>query len=105
MKRLRKIIFLCHLPVGVIAGIVVLIMCVTGVLLTYEKQIILWADTRHYQSAPSGSDARHLPVETLIENARNHRGANPTSITLRSNPSAPAEFGFGRESAPLFLNP
>ncbi|HEX6285437.1 MAG TPA: PepSY-associated TM helix domain-containing protein [Pyrinomonadaceae bacterium] len=105
MKRLRKIIFWCHLPVGVIAGLVVLIMCVTGVLLTYEKQIILWADTRHYQSAPSGSDARHLPVETLIENARNHRGANPTSITLRSNPSAPAEFGFGRESAPLFLNP
>jgi uncharacterized iron-regulated membrane protein len=105
MKRLRKIIFWCHLPVGVIGGVVILIMCVTGVLLAYEKQITLWADTRSYQTAPATADARHLPVETLIENARNHRGTNPASITLRSNASAPAEISFGRDSAPIFLNP
>jgi uncharacterized iron-regulated membrane protein len=105
MKRLRKIIFWCHLPVGVIAGVVILIMCVTGVLLAYEKQITLWAEARNYQSAPPPENARHLPVDTLIANARNHRGAAPASIILRSSPSAPAEIGFGRESVPLFLNP
>jgi uncharacterized iron-regulated membrane protein len=73
MKRLRKIIFWCHLPVGVIAGVVILIMCVTGVLLAYEKQITLWAEARNYQSAPPPENARHLPVDTLIANARNHR--------------------------------
>jgi uncharacterized iron-regulated membrane protein len=106
MKRLRRIIFWCHLPVGVIAGIVILIMCVTGVLLAYEKQITLWADTSSYRSAPPTADARHLPIETLIENARNHRGgASPASLTLRSDPLQPAEVGFGRETLPLFLNP
>lgn len=105
MKRLRKAIFWCHLPVGVIAGVVILIMCVTGVLLAYEKQITLWADTRNYQSVPPSESARYLPVDTLIANARNHRGAAPASIILRSNLSAPAEIGFGRDSSPLFLNP
>lgn len=105
MKRLRKIIFWCHLPVGVIGGVVILIMCVTGVLLAYEKQITLWADTHSFKSAPPSADARHLPVATLIENARNSRGAKPASITLRSDPSAPAEVGFGRETTPLFVNP
>jgi uncharacterized iron-regulated membrane protein len=105
MKRLRKIIFWCHLPVGAIAGVVILIMCVTGVLLAYEKQITLWADTRNYQSALPPESARHLPVDTLIANARNHRGAAPASIVLRSDPSAPAEIGFGRDSVPLFLDP
>lgn len=105
MKRLRKIIFWCHLPVGAIAGVVILIMCVTGVLLAYEKQITLWADTHAYKSAPPSAEARHLPVAKLIENARNTRGANPASITLRSDPSAPAEISFGRDSAPIFLNP
>ncbi len=104
MKRLRKIIFWCHLPVGAIAGVVILIMCVTGVLLAYEKQITLWADTRNYQSAPPSESARHLPVDTLIANARNHRDAAPASIILRSSPSAPAEIGFGRDSVPIFLN-
>lgn len=105
MKRFRKVIFWCHLPIGVIGGLVILIMCVTGVLLAYEKQITLWADTSAYKSAPPSADARHLPVATLIENARNSRGASPASITLRSDPSAPAEIGFGRETIPLFVNP
>ncbi len=104
MKKLRKIIFWCHLPVGVIAGVVILIMCVTGVLLSYEKQIILWADTRGYQSAPPQSQTRRLPVETLIARVRETRGSAPTAITLRSDPSAPAAIGFGRETT-LFVNP
>ncbi len=104
MKRLRKIIFWCHLPVGVVAGIVILIMCVTGVLLAYEKQIISWADTRAYRSAPPTAEARHLPTETLVAKAREARGTNPTAITLKSDSSAPAEVAFGRETT-LFLNP
>jgi uncharacterized iron-regulated membrane protein len=104
MKKLRKIIFWLHLPVGVIAGIVILNMCVTGVLLTYEKQIISWADTRSYRSAPPATQTQHLPVETLIARARDSRGANPTSVTLKSDPLAPAEIGFGRETT-LFVNP
>ncbi|HET8781456.1 MAG TPA: PepSY-associated TM helix domain-containing protein [Pyrinomonadaceae bacterium] len=104
MKRLRKIIFWCHLPVGVIAGVVILIMCVTGVLLAYEKQITSWADTRGYRSAPPATEARHLPVETLVAKAREARGGNPSAITLKSDPAAPAEVAFGRE-ATLFVNP
>jgi uncharacterized iron-regulated membrane protein len=103
MKKLRRIIFWCHLPVGVIAGVVILIMCVTGVLLSYEKQITSWADTRGYRSAPPTQETRHLPVETLITKARESRGATPTAVTMKSDPSAPAEFAFGRETT-IFVN-
>jgi uncharacterized iron-regulated membrane protein len=104
MKKLRKIIFWCHLPIGIIAGLVILNMCVTGVLLTYEKQIISWADTRGYRSAPPTAESKRLPVEELINKAREARGANPTAVTLKSDPAAPAEIGFGRETT-LFVNP
>src|SRR5829696_7856711 len=105
MKKLRKIIFWCHLPVGVTAGVVILIMCVTGVLLTYEKQITSWADTRGYRSAPPSPETRRLPIETLIAKAVEARGANATAVTLKSDPSAPAEVAFGREASALFVNP
>ncbi len=104
MNKLRRIIFWCHLPVGVIGGLVIFNMCVTGVLLTYEKQITSWADTRNYRSAPPAPGAQHLPVETLIAKSRESRGANPTAVTLKSDPSAPAEIAFGREIT-LFVNP
>lgn len=104
MKKLRKIIFWCHLPVGVIAGLVILNMCVTGVLLTYEKQIMAWADTRGYRSAPPTPGAQRLPVETLIAKARESHEGNPTAVTIKSDASAPAEIAFGREKT-LFVNP
>ena len=104
MKKLRRILFWCHLPVGVTAGVVILIMCVTGVLLSYEKQITSWADTRGYRSAPPTPETKHLPAETLIAKARDARGAAPTAVTIKSDPAAPAEIAFGRETT-LFVNP
>ena len=103
MKRFRKVIFWCHLAAGVFAGVVVLVMSVTGVLLAYERQIVAWADTRGYAVAPAGGAAA-LPVETLIARAREARKAQPATLTLRADPAAPAEVGYGREGA-LFLNP
>ena len=95
MKLFRKILFWCHLCAGVIAGIIILVMSVTGVLLTYEKQIMAWADTRNYQVTPPTPAASRLPVETLLARARETQsGALPTTITLRGEASAPAAFGF-----------
>lgn len=103
MKRLRKIIFWCHLPIGVLGGVIILIMCVTGVLLTYEKQITYWADTRNYNGAPTSTEVNRLPLETLLAKARESRNGTPASITVRANSAAPAEVSFGREGT-VFLN-
>ncbi len=95
MKLFRKILFWCHLCAGVIAGIIILVMSVTGVLLTYEKQIMAWADTRNYQVIPPTPVTSRLPVETLLARARETQsGALPTTIALRAEASAPAAFGF-----------
>jgi uncharacterized iron-regulated membrane protein len=37
---IRKTVFWIHLGTGVIVGLVVLMMSVTGVLLTYERQLV-----------------------------------------------------------------
>ena len=67
--KLRKIIFWLHLCAGVFAGIVVLIMSITGVALTYQKQMTEWAD-RSYWPSPPAPGAQVLPLETLIHNVR-----------------------------------
>ena len=42
---LRKVLFWCHFTAGVCAGLVILLMSFTGVLLTYERQILAWAES------------------------------------------------------------
>jgi uncharacterized iron-regulated membrane protein len=90
MKTFRSAIFWMHLIAGAAAGVVVLIMSITGVALTYEKQMLEWAD-RGAWTAPSPADARHLPPETLLAKVAEARpGAAPTGVTLRANSAAPA---------------
>ena len=61
---MRTVFFWLHLALGVAAGAVILAMCVTGVLLTYEKQMVAWMDTREL---PALTPGKALPLEDLLE--------------------------------------
>ena len=50
----RKTIFWLHLACGVSAGVVVLMMSVTGVVLTYERQAQVWEDRSYYAEPETG---------------------------------------------------
>jgi uncharacterized iron-regulated membrane protein len=102
---LRQVVFWCHLAAGVVAGLVILNMCVTGVLLTYQRQVTEWADRRGYNVAPPREGAPRLGVEALVAGARIPQpAAPPTSVTLYSDAAAPAALALpgGRT---LFVNP
>jgi uncharacterized iron-regulated membrane protein len=100
---LRKVFFWMHLCAGSTAGLVVLIMSVTGVLLAYERQINAWADSGFWHPAPSAI-AVHLPVETLLSASKEKVNATPTALTLKSDREAPAALEIGRQRM-VYLNP
>jgi uncharacterized iron-regulated membrane protein len=88
----RKPLFWIHLVIGCLAGIVVLIMSVTGVLLTYEKQTISWIDGSMQSTGP------RLPVEEILEKAGAQNHSMPSGIALHADSLAPAEVSFGRKT-------
>lgn len=82
---LRKLVFWCHLTAGLGAGVVVLIMSVTGVLLAFERQIVEWADD--VRVAPPADGSPRLLPEALLAQARQARpAARVSTITLRADP-------------------
>ena len=104
MKIVRRVVFWMHLATGVSAGAVVLIMSVTGVLLTYEKQIIRWADTRTYREAPPTPDAQRLPIDRLVRAVSDSNGgAAATTVTVWADRSAPVAVAIG--TRPVYVNP
>ena len=94
---LRKTIFWIHLVVGVAAAIVILMMSVTGVILTYEMQLNEWA-RRGYRATPSEPNAQPLSADVLLDRAAgaSDEQTEPSSIVLDADPLAPAAVGFGR---------
>src|SRR5690242_744507 len=104
MKTFRTVIFWTHLIVGAIAGIVVFVMSFTGVLLAYERQIIAWADTRGYDTAPPTPGAARLPIETLVARVREQKpDLNVGTITVKADANAPVSMAAGRDDQ-LFVN-
>ena len=92
---LRKTVFWIHLCVGVTAGLVILMMSVTGVLLTYERQILAWAD-RSLVSEPGEWDTP-LGVTALLEAVeRQEPEFSPSSITMSADPQLPVSMSAGR---------
>lgn len=100
----RKVIFWLHLIAGVFAGLVILVMAVTGVALTYERQMIDKAD-RPAMSAPAKNTPRLSPSQ-MLEKARAAAptGASLSALTLRSDQTVPAQAVYGREAS-AWLHP
>ncbi len=83
--KLRSVLFWMHLACGVVAGVVIFIMSVTGALLTYQRQMTAWADMRGYWSEPS-EGVKRLPADELLAKVTS---AQPdlalTTIVIRSD--------------------
>ena len=94
--KIQKALFWLHLVFGILTGIIITIMSLTGVVLTYEKQMTARADRNLYViQAPV--DASPLPVEVLINNFHQYKPeAFPTNFTLSADPEDPASITVGR---------
>jgi len=102
MGAIRKVLFWLHLSAGVVAGVVILMMSVTGVALTYERQMNEWA-VRHLRSTPPTPAAEPLPPERLLQRVQqDHPGIVPTGLTIGSAPDAAVMVA--AERTPLFVD-
>ncbi len=102
MALFRKILFWTHLIAGSLVGIVVLIMSITGVLLTYEKQMISWSD-REFRVQPPSPGAVPVPAGALVAKVVASGNPQPESLSWESDPAAPVSLSSGRDI--LYANP
>jgi uncharacterized iron-regulated membrane protein len=96
---LRKTIFWTHLTAGLIAGLVIAMMSLTGVAIAFEREILGWLD-RDVRRATPAAAAEALPVEALERAVAAARpGFKTTQIVIPREPDSTYEFRAGREGA------
>ncbi|CAN5761411.1 PepSY-associated TM helix domain-containing protein [soil metagenome] len=105
MKLFRKVVFWLHLAAGVLAGVFIFVMCVTGALLSFESNILEYAEREmRVVEVPSESQNR-LPVQELVAKVLAEKpNAKPSNITLQTDKTASATVALGREGQ-VFINP
>lgn len=100
----HRTIFWAHLIAGIVAGIVILSMAVTGLMIAYETQIMDWAN-RGMRVTPPAANAPRLDVEALVAKVKETKpDLNPSGITWKADPGAPVTLSVGREGT-FYANP
>ena len=101
----HRAIFWLHLATGTLAGLVILVMAVTGVLLAFEPQIVDYAERDFRQVTPPAPDARKLSMDTILARAKAARpDARPTAVVSWSDPGSTVRVAFSRDDG-VFVNP
>lgn len=104
MKTFRKLIFWLHLISGVVGGIVIFIMCVTGALLSFEKDIAEFSERNQRYVAPT-DNAQKLSVQEILAKVSEAKpNSKPSAIALQNKPNAAWQVSLGRDGQ-IFVNP
>lgn len=91
----RKIVFWLHLVAGVVAGLVIALMSVTGVLLAFQPQI-LDAKRQPLRELAIPEGAQRMPIEELVARAEAERKAKATGVSVFPEQTSAVAVRFGR---------
>jgi uncharacterized iron-regulated membrane protein len=98
----RRILFWAHLGSAIVAGVFIFVMSATGVLLTYEHQMVDRA--AHDNHIASADTAQPLDADRLAQLALEASPGGRPSLVFMADPTAPVTVSRGREGS-LLLNP
>lgn len=101
-RRIRTVFFWTHLGIGLLAGLLILLMSVTGVMLGFERQMIAWID-----GAPrvEVTGAVPLPLDSLLARAGVAR-PDVASVLVKRDPTQPVTVRPRERAArPVLLHP
>lgn len=104
MKLFRKILFWCHLTAGLVAGVVIFIMSVTGALLSFQPQIEEFTE-REARFVVISENAQRLDAQTLLEQVLVAKpDLQPTNLTVYGEANKAVALAVGREGN-VYVNP
>ncbi len=102
MKQLRAVFFWAHLVAGSAAGLVILVLSLSGAALAFKPQILRAVDTAAFDIAALGRQP--LAASALADAVRAERpGESVRSITLQRDAELPASAQVGAST--LYLDP
>ena len=104
-KQIRKICLQIHLWLGLISGIIVFIVCITGCLYTFKDEI---ADATQPWRFISAESTPMIMPEEILEITNKHTGrTNPTAITYGepTNTVSVDYRDFNTASCTVYINP
>ncbi|HET7220892.1 MAG TPA: PepSY domain-containing protein, partial [Vicinamibacterales bacterium] len=104
MSTLRRVLFWVHLLAGLAAGMVILVMSVTGTLLTFQQSVLKIVE-RPQRVVDVPVVPRRLTLDDILARVRAVvPQAQPASVTIESDATSAIAVSLGAQGT-IFVNP
>jgi len=95
--RFRSVLFWLHLAAGLVCGLIIALLCLTGTVLAFEKELIAWAERDARQIAAPAPGMTRLGIEELSTRLQAaYPAARPGNIVLARDPLTAVAFPVSR---------
>ncbi len=103
---IRKTVFWLHLIAGVISGVAIAVMCFTGSVLAFEKELVAWAERDARRVTVPSASARLTLEQLQAKLSAAQPEARTASIVVPHDPSHAIAFAFATgRTGTYYLNP
>lgn len=86
-KRTRKLFNDIHLWLGIGAGLILFVVCLTGTIYTFHTEIDEWVNSEKYHINASSYD-KPIPVEQLAEKLKQQKEGQVASVSISTDSDA-----------------
>jgi uncharacterized iron-regulated membrane protein len=97
---IRKFLFWSHLVIGLLTGVFVFVLCLTGAVLAFEQQIVDWAE-RDVRASPPSDTTPFLPPKAIVAGAAKVEPATPSGIEWFADPQMPVRVRYPEQKLVL----
>lgn len=98
--NIRNLFFWGHLSIGCIAALFIFLMSITGAALTYERQIIHYAESLDYQALPNNASSK-LSLDEIVSIAKTYPHEKSLSVAIKNEVNAFVQIKEGRKRLPI----
>jgi len=99
---IRRCVFWSHLVAGIASGLVILVLAVTGLLMSFETQIVNRVEQSMVRSKSHGDTTPLTAAEMVAAFEKAGVKGKPTTLNYTSNADAPVAFLVGKGNQQLF---
>ena len=97
MSRLRSVLFWLHLAAGIVCGLIIAVLCLTGTALAFEKELTAWAERDARRISVPADSAPRLSIDELAGKLRAaFPEAKPANIVVARDPHTAVAFTVSR---------
>jgi len=102
---MRKVLLYIHLAACLVAGVVIMLLCITGIMIAFKPQIVAFSESDAAYVGGAAAHAESIKLPAIVKNGEAFLPGGVRTIELENNSDKAILIAGGKNSSVAYVNP